>query len=69
MERTDKLLAMLPQGTAALLHNASNIFYLSAYTGEGRLLVASGIRAVITGMPLRRRSSAPALRSPPSGRA
>ena len=35
MERTDKLLAMLPQGTAALLHNASNIFYLSAYTGEG----------------------------------
>ena len=48
MERTDKLLAMLPQGTAALLHNASNIFYLSAYTGEGLLLVASGIRAVIT---------------------
>ena len=48
MERTDKLLAMLPQGTAALLHNASNIFYLSAYTGEGLLLVAPGIRAVIT---------------------
>ena len=48
MERTDKLLAMLPQGTAALLHNASNIFYLSAYTDEGLLLVASGIRAVIT---------------------
>ena len=46
MERTDKLLAMLPQGTAALLHNASNIFYLSAYTGEGLLLVASGLSLI-----------------------
>ena len=48
MERTDKLLASLPDDTAALIHNTSNIFYLSAYTGEGLLLVARGIRAVIT---------------------
>ena len=48
MKRTDKLLAALPQNTAALLHNASNIFYLSGYTGEGLLLVAPGINAVIT---------------------
>lgn len=48
MERTNKLLASLEKGTAALLHNNSNIFYLSGYTGEGLLLVADGIRAVIT---------------------
>ncbi len=48
MERTDKLLASLPGDTAALIHNTSNIFYLSGYTGEGLLLVAPGIRAVIT---------------------
>ena len=48
MKRTDKLLAALPENTAALLHNTSNIFYLSGYTGEGLLLVAPGISAVIT---------------------
>lgn len=48
MKRTDKLLAALPENTAALLHNASNIYYLSGYTGEGLLLVAPGINAVIT---------------------
>ena len=48
MKRTDKLLAALPEKTAALLHNTSNIFYLSGYTGEGLLLVAPGINAVIT---------------------
>ena len=48
MKRTDKLLAALPEKTAALLHNPSNIFYLSGYTGEGLLLLAPGINAVIT---------------------
>ncbi|MBQ9197070.1 MAG: aminopeptidase P family protein [Clostridia bacterium] len=48
MKRTDKLLAALPENTAALLHNPSNIFYLSGYTGEGLLLVAPGLSAVIT---------------------
>jgi len=48
MERSDKLLALLPEDTAVLVHNASNIFYLSGYTGEGLLLIAKGIRAVIT---------------------
>ena len=48
MKRTDKLLAMLSENTAALLHNRSNIFYLSGYTGEGLLLVSGDIRAVIT---------------------
>ena len=48
MKRTDKLLSSLPQDTAVLVHNPSNIFYLSGYTGEGLLLVASGIHAVIT---------------------
>lgn len=48
MKRTDKLLAALPQGAAALLHNPSNIFYLSGYTGEGLLLVGPGLNAVIT---------------------
>jgi len=48
MKRTDKLLQSLPENTAALLHNASNIFYLSGYTGEGLLLVIPGGSAVIT---------------------
>ena len=48
MERTEKLLGSLDNAKAALLHNPSNIFYLSGYTGEGLLLVAPGIKAVIT---------------------
>ena len=48
MERTEKLLQKLPENSAALLHNPSNIFYLSGYTGEGLLLVAPGLKAVIT---------------------
>jgi len=48
MERTERLLQKLPENTAALLHNPSNIFYLSGYTGEGLLLVAPGLKAVIT---------------------
>lgn len=48
MDRTERLIAKLPENTAALVHNPSNIFYLSGYTGEGLLLVAPGIKAVIT---------------------
>ena len=48
MKRTDKLLAALPENTAALLQNPSNIFYLSGYTGEGLLLVTPSSSAVIT---------------------
>ena len=48
MKRTDKLLSGLPEKTGVLIHNPSNIFYLSGYTGEGLLLVAPGLSAVIT---------------------
>lgn len=48
MKRTDKLLCGLPDKTGVLIHNPSNIFYLSGYTGEGLLLVAPGLYAVIT---------------------
>ncbi len=48
MNRAQKLIERMPENTAALIHNASNIFYLSGYTGEGVLLVAKGLLAVIT---------------------
>ncbi|MBR5232036.1 MAG: aminopeptidase P family protein [Clostridia bacterium] len=48
MDRTERLIKKLPEQTAALIHNPSNIFYLSGYTGEGLLLVARGLKAVIT---------------------
>lgn len=48
MDRTERLFAKLPENAAALVHNPSNIFYLSGYTGEGLLLVAPGLKAVIT---------------------
>lgn len=48
MDRTERLFAKLPENSAALVHNPSNIFYLSGYTGEGLLLVAPGLKAVIT---------------------
>ncbi len=48
MDRTERLFARLPENSAALVHNPSNIFYLSGYTGEGLLLVAPGLKAVIT---------------------
>ena len=48
MDRTAKLIAKLPAGSAALIHNPSNIFYLSGYTGEGLLLVTENVKAVIT---------------------
>lgn len=50
MQRTDKLLAFLgemgAQGT--LIHKPSNIRWLSGYTGEGLLVIAKGLRAIVT---------------------
>ncbi len=47
--RTQALLSRLPSGAqAALVHNASNMRYLSGYTGEGLLLIAASEQAVIT---------------------
>ncbi len=50
MDRTDRLLrrAGLAAGEGILIHKPSNMFYLSGYTGEGLLLVARGIKAVVT---------------------
>lgn len=50
MTRAQKLAAlmMLEKQEAVLLHNPSNMFYLSGYTGEGVVLVSSEHCAVIT---------------------
>jgi len=47
--RTRALLDRLPNGAqAALIHNRSNMRYLSGYTGEGLLVISPAIRAVVT---------------------
>ena len=47
--RTKALLDRLPGGAqAALIHNSSNMRYLSGYTGEGLLLISQAICAVVT---------------------
>lgn len=38
----------LKQNEAALITNPSNMFYISGYTGEGKVLVTSGRSAIIT---------------------
>ena len=40
----------MPSGENAgvLVYNPSNMFYLSGYTGEGLVLVAQGLRAIVT---------------------
>lgn len=49
-ERTDRLLALLKAAGAqgALIHKPSNMRWLSGYTGEGLVLVADGLRAILT---------------------
>ncbi|MDR0928723.1 MAG: Xaa-Pro peptidase family protein [Oscillospiraceae bacterium] len=49
-DRGDKLLALLMAADVqgALVHKPSNMRYLSGYTGEGLLVLADGIRAVVT---------------------
>ena len=50
MTRADRLIQALHMGErqAALIHNPSNIFYLSGYAGEGLLLIAPAVRAIVT---------------------
>ena len=49
MQRVERLLARLPNGAqAALVHNASNMRYFSGYTGEGLLVLAPGLAAIVT---------------------
>jgi len=48
-KRTKALLDSLPGGAqAALIHNRSNMQYLSGYTGEGLLVISPEICAIIT---------------------
>ena len=47
--RTRALLDRLPSGAqAALIHNSSNMRYLSGYTGEGLLIISPAMRAIVT---------------------
>lgn len=50
MQRIERLmeLAALQADQAIILHKPSNIFYLSGFTGEGLLLVAQGLKAIVT---------------------
>ena len=38
----------LDQCEAVLVHNPSNMFYLSGYTGEGLVLIGREMQAIIT---------------------
>ena len=38
----------LDQREAVLVHNPSNMFYLSGYTGEGLVLIGREMQAIIT---------------------
>ena len=50
MDRVSRLIAEagLKPTEAILIHKPSNIFYLSGFTGEGLLVVADGLRAIVT---------------------
>jgi Xaa-Pro aminopeptidase len=48
MHRVDHLLTASGIGRAVLLTKPSNIYYFSGYTGEGMLLLAGGLSAIIT---------------------
>lgn len=50
MDRTDRLLdrAGLASREGILIHKPSNMFYLSGYTGEGLLIAARGLKAIVT---------------------
>lgn len=50
MQRTERLIqgAVLRADQAILVHKPSNVFYLSGYTGEGLLVVAQGLRGIVT---------------------
>jgi len=48
--RTDRLIALLSEAGAqgALVHKPSNMRWLSGYTGEGLLVLSSGLKAIVT---------------------
>ena len=50
MNRIDNLFASisLKNNQAVVLHSAPNIYYMSAYTGEGIVVIAHNIKAIIT---------------------
>lgn len=49
MQRIENLLRALEgKAQAALIHNPANIRYFSGYTGEGLLVLAEGVQAVVT---------------------
>lgn len=49
VQRAQRLSAQLPNGAqAALIHNPSNMRYLSGYTGEGLLVIGQGTLAIVT---------------------
>ncbi|NLD34667.1 MAG: aminopeptidase P family protein [Clostridiales bacterium] len=50
MDRVSRLVAEagLKPAEAILIHKPSNIFYLSGFTGEGLLVIAQGLRAIVT---------------------
>ena len=50
LDRANKLLEAMHigAGEAVLLHNPSNMFYISGYTGEGLVFLTAGMKAVIT---------------------
>lgn len=49
-ERAEKLLSAmhLDEHAGVLVYNPSNMFYLSGYKGEGLVLVAHGLKAIVT---------------------
>ena len=50
MDRAERLLAKMNIGPkeAVVIHNPSNMFYLSGYTGEGLVVLAQGIKTIVT---------------------
>ncbi len=50
LDRANKLLDAMHVGAgeAVLLHNPSNMFYISGYTGEGLVLLTAGTKAIVT---------------------
>ena len=50
MDRADRLLASLQAGPkdAVIVYNPSNMFYVSGYSGEGLVILAHGLRAIVT---------------------
>lgn len=50
MDRAERLLAQMhiASGEAVVIHNPSNMFWLSDYTGEGMVVLAEGLKAIVT---------------------